>query len=268
MTQTMQPQRRPRLTMVGMGRMGQMIASLAPEYGFDLWLTIDQGQEALFDDPKFAESDVVIDFTHAQSAYNVCRKALDKGLPVVSGTTGWNDQLIALQDEIKRTQKGTLFYASNFSLGVNLFFALNQQLARLIAPHPVYHAEMQEKHHIQKKDAPSGTAITLAESIIKGIPQATAWHIAEAPEGSAPQNMASSTSAEGYSVPIYVTREGDHKGLHSITYRSPIDTITITHESFSREGFARGALTAARYALTHQGVLSMEKLLADLTQQA
>lgn len=265
MSGTENPKTPYKLTLTGMGKMGQMIASLAPEYGFEIWMTIDAGQESLLDDPRFAESDVMIDFSISQVAYSLCRKAIEKGVPVVSGTTGWNDQLKQLQDEIESRHRGTLFYASNFSIGMNLFFVLNKQLSRLIAPHKDYLPEMKEKHHLAKKDAPSGTAITLVEDLLTENSPWTTWHIeGDLPDGTLVKSPKKSDSL-GYSIPIEVAREGEHTGLHSVSYRSKIDTITITHESFSREGFARGALWAAQYTLHHEGVLGMEQLLSDIS---
>lgn len=237
-----------KIVLIGYGKMGHAIESIASERGHQIVLTIDRGEEDRFDDPRFLDADVAIEFTSPDTAYANCLRCLERGIPVVSGSTGWTDKLPELQQRCQAGE-GTLFWSSNFSVGVNLFFKINQLVARLMEATPNYRLRLDETHHIHKLDAPSGTAITLAERILSERPELHGWTLVE--EG---------TAEEGR-LPIYAHREGEVPGIHSISYRSEADQITLTHEAFGRQGFALGAVLAAEYASRHTGWLTMNDLL-------
>lgn len=236
-----------KIALIGYGKMGHIIKQLAEERGHEIALIIDRDEEELFDDPRFRAVDVAIEFTTPQTAYDNCLRALERGIPVVSGTTGWSDRHAELQARCGELG-GTVFWASNFSIGVNLFLQINRRVAALMAGVPEYKLSMQEIHHIHKLDAPSGTAITLAETILSERPDLKGWELGR--EASQPD-----------SLPIEAIREGEVPGTHSVTYHSSVDEITLTHRAFGREGFALGAIVAAEYARTHKGWLTMSELL-------
>ena len=237
------------MVLIGYGKMGHAIEAIAQERGHQIVLTIDRGQEDRFDDPRFLGAHVAIEFTSPATAYDNCLRCLERGIPVVSGSTGWADQLPLLRKRCEAGE-GTLFWSSNFSVGVNLFFRINQLVARLMNAAPNYALRLDETHHIHKLDAPSGTAITLAEGILAERPELTGWALAE--EG---------TSLEPGKLPIFAHREGEVPGIHTTIYRSEVDQITLTHEAFGRQGFALGAVLAAEYASQHTGWLTMNDLL-------
>jgi 4-hydroxy-tetrahydrodipicolinate reductase len=199
-----------------------------------------------FKSEAFRSASVAIEFTAPHSALSNYRSAFAAGVPVVSGTTGWTEELPALKAEI---EKGgyTLFWASNFSLGVNIFMKVNRYLAGIMNQFPDYDVEMTETHHTQKLDAPSGTAITLAEGILEKITRKNKW-VTENAEN--PSELA-----------IKSIREGQIPGTHTIRYNSAVDNITITHEAYSREGFALGAVIAAEFTAGKKGFLGMDDLL-------
>lgn len=220
--------------------MGQLLDKLAKEQGDEIVARID-GPDS---NPPMDQMDVAIDFSLPESAFDNISLCLKAGVPVVSGTTGWLDrypEAVALC----RETGGAMLYASNFSLGVNLFFALNEQLARLMQNAPGYAAHLEETHHIHKLDAPSGTAITLAEGVVENSDY-SAWKSEDAP---------------GLGLPIRSIREGEVPGTHVVSWSSPEDRIDITHTAHNREGFARGALFAASWLVGKQGVFSMKDVL-------
>ncbi|SFR31416.1 dihydrodipicolinate reductase [Robiginitalea myxolifaciens] len=229
-----------KIGLFGYGKMGQLLDKLATEQGDEIVARID-GPDS---DPPLDQMDVAIDFSLPESAFDNISLCLKAGVPVVSGTTGWLDryeEAVALCGETG----GALLYASNFSLGVNLFFALNEQLARLMQNAPGYAVHLEETHHIHKLDAPSGTAITLAEGVVENSDY-PAWKPEEAP---------------GLGLPIRSIREGEVPGTHVVSWSSPVDRIDITHTAHNREGFARGALFAASWLVGKQGVFSMKDVL-------
>ncbi len=226
--------------------MGKIIERIALERGHEIVSVIDVDNTDDFDSPAFRSADVAIEFTAPQVAVDNYRRAWAAGVPVVSGTTGWTDRLDAVKEEV--AQGGyTLFWSSNFSLGVNVFMAMNKYLAKLMNRFPQYDVEMTEVHHTQKLDAPSGTAITLAEGILENLDRKTKWVKETA---SAPNEMA-----------IKSIREGQVPGIHTVRYESAVDSITITHDAKSREGFALGAVVAAEFAAGKKGFLEMKDLL-------
>lgn len=235
-----------RIALIGYGKMGQAIEQLALAADHTIAAKIDQ--DTSIDSLPADQVDVAIEFSQPDAAVNNIRYCLEKGIPVVSGTTGW----LSHYDEIAQLcekQNGTFFYASNFSVGVNIFFRLNATLAKMMKAFPHYQVQMEETHHIHKKDAPSGTAITLAEGIMKEQPQIEKW--VEHPTDD--QKL----------LPILSKREGEVPGTHRIEYISEHDKILIEHEAFSRKGFASGALSVAEWIAREKptGVLSMEDFM-------
>lgn len=222
--------------------MGKAIGQLANEKGHELQVC-NNSAELKNLDRNF--TDVAIEFTRPEYAAENIRFCLQSGIPVLSGTTGWNNGLSSVE-ELCRKVNGTFFYASNFSLGVNIFFRLNSFLAQQMNLNPQYKALIKEIHHTQKKDAPSGTAITLAEEIIKNIPGYESW---------------SDERKSERTLQIISERKDPYPGLHTVVYKSSIDEISITHQAHSRHGFAAGALAVAEWLPGKKGVLSMSDFL-------
>ena len=235
-----------KLTLSGYGKMGKEIEALAPQYGFQIHTIIDQEQDWLDKGKKIKESDVIIDFSIPKVALQNIHHALDLKVPMVIGTTGWHDHL----EEIKQVciqSNNTLIYASNFSVGVNIFFKLNQYLAELMNPQTDYSVMMEETHHTQKLDSPSGTAITLANQIIEKLDKKTDW--------------INEFSSNNDLLPIISHREAQVTGTHEVHYQSDIDKITIAHQAYNRKGFASGALLAAKWATDLKGFYTFDELL-------
>lgn len=236
----------PKIALLGYGKMGKTIEKLATDAGDEVVLRLNADNKEELTTKNLQQADVAIDFSHPQTGFKHITSCFQAGVPVVSGTTGWLDQF---EEAVSLCGKegGAFFYASNFSIGVNLFFALNQRLAELVKDWPAYQPAMTEIHHTQKLDSPSGTAISLADDIAARLTRVTGWEEgANAPEGK---------------LPIDAIREGDVKGTHEIRYISPVDTITIRHEAHSREGFAKGALQAAHWLIGKRGVFGMSDML-------
>ncbi|MEQ8707291.1 MAG: 4-hydroxy-tetrahydrodipicolinate reductase [Phaeodactylibacter sp.] len=236
----------PKIALLGYGKMGKTIEQLALDAGDEIVLRLNADNATALTARNLQQADVAIDFSHPQTGFKHVEACLKAGVPVVSGTTGWLDRFEEAKTHCLQ-QKGAFFYASNFSIGVNLFFALNQKLAELMNDWPAYQPSMTEIHHTQKLDAPSGTAITLSEDIAARLKRVEGWH-----EGT--------DAAEGQ-IPIQAIREEEVKGTHEIRYASAVDTITIRHEAHSREGFAKGALQAAHWLIGRKGVFGMSDML-------
>lgn len=253
-----------KIALLGYGRMGHMVEEVALNHGDMIAVTIDAGQEELFNSPAFASSDVAIDFSSPQAAYSLCRKALQLGKPVVSGTTGWNDEMSRLKEEVV-ANGWTFFHASNFSIGVNLFFELNERLSEMMSRFvpDSYQVSMQETHHVHKLDAPSGTALTIAQGLMEHQPSINDWYMKSAVPVLQEQLSPKSESEKLNSLPITVYREGEVVGEHSVTYTSQVDCLTIEHRAFDRSGFAQGAVWAAHFCQKHQGLLTMKDLLKE-----
>ena len=234
-----------KLALIGYGKMGHAIEQIARSRGHEIVSIIDIDNPEEFESPAFRSADVAIEFTAPAVAVSNYRKAFAAGVPVVSGTTGWLEYLPEIKEACRKGQ--TFFYASNFSLGVNIFFAVNKYLADIMNRFPSYDVKMEETHHIHKLDAPSGTAITLAEDIIARLDRKSAWV-----EGRTP-------SAE--EIGIKAIRRDEVPGIHTITYESDADTITITHDAKSRMGFALGAVVAAEFTCGKKGFLTMQDML-------
>lgn len=226
--------------------MGKTIEQTALQRGHQIVCIIDADNQHDFRSPQFAQADAAIEFTTPTAAIDNYRRAWQIGIPVVSGTTGWTAQLSDIQHEIA-TNGYTLFWSSNFSLGVNIFMELNRHLAKLMNAFPNYAPSMTEIHHTEKKDAPSGTAITLAEDLLAQLDRKTTWCLGQATH---PDEL-----------PIAAIREGQVPGTHTIRYDSPEDTITITHEAKNRQGFALGAVLAAEFIIGKKGFFTMHDLL-------
>jgi 4-hydroxy-tetrahydrodipicolinate reductase len=228
------------IALFGYGKMGKMIESLALQKNHTIVAKIDIDTKNI----DFSKIDVAIDFSQPSAAFDNIKMCLENQTPIISGTTGWlakYDDAVALCNQ----NNGAFIYASNFSLGVNLFFELNDYLAKMMTNLRDYSVSLEEIHHTQKLDAPSGTAITLAEDIIKNTTY-TGWKL---------------DATEVRILPITAIREGNVPGTHSIIYQSTVDSIEIKHTAHSREGFALGALTAAEWIVGKHGVFAMKDVL-------
>lgn len=233
-----------KVALIGYGKMGRIIESILLERGHEV---VAKFGKSGIDTQSLSQADVAIEFSVPEAAFGNIETCINAGVPVVTGTTGWlgrYDEAVALCE----SKKGGLLYASNFSLGVNLFFDLNRRLAELMAPYQEYQVDLTEIHHIHKKDAPSGTAISIAEDIIKLNPKLDHWKLSDdAPEAS--------------DLPITAIRENEVPGTHSVRYHSAIDDIELKHTAHNREGFALGAVLAAEYLNGKQGIYSMRDVL-------
>jgi 4-hydroxy-tetrahydrodipicolinate reductase len=235
-----------RIALIGYGKMGKTIERIAIERGHTISAIIDVHNK---DDVKKLNgtiADVAIEFSQPESAFLNISHCIENNLPIVSGTTGWLKKKPVL-DEICRQNNGSFFYASNYSIGVNIFFHLNKILAGLMKKFPEYGVEMEEIHHIEKKDAPSGTAITLAEGLMSQNPTFTKW--------------VNEPSENEHEIEIVSKRIENVPGTHTVSYNSPIDAIEIKHTAHSREGFAQGAVMAAEWTAKNRGVFGMNDLL-------
>jgi 4-hydroxy-tetrahydrodipicolinate reductase len=237
-----------KILLLGYGKMGKIIEKIALERGHSIVGKIGSRNRDDMEQLEKEDVDVVIEFSVPETAYNNIIYCLKKGWPIVCGTTGWLEHRAEIE-KLCESQKGAFFYASNYSIGVNLFFRLNRQLARLMNGRD-YKASMTEIHHIHKLDAPSGTAITLAEGIIAENQAVTGWKLA--PEDG--EKM----------IRIKAEREGEVPGTHIIRYDSEVDTIEISHTAHSRAGFALGAVVSGEWLPGKQGVFGMNDLLKNL----
>jgi 4-hydroxy-tetrahydrodipicolinate reductase len=239
-----------KIALIGYGKMGRAIGEIALKRGHELVATIDVSNLEDFDTEGFRSADVAIEFTTPATAYINYQRCFAAHIPVVSGTTGWTGRMKEIREQCEKNGQ-TFFYASNFSIGVNVFFALNSYLARLMNDFPAYEVSMKEVHHIHKLDAPSGTAITLANAIIENIDGKKDWELVGAGE------MRSDASK----IPVTAIREGETPGFHEIKYESAVDEIVISHNAKSRAGFALGAVLAAEFAADKKGFLTMNDML-------
>lgn len=229
------------IALLGYGRMGQTIEQIAIKRGHNIVLKVDKDDT----DYDITKADVAIDFSIPNVAFNNISNCLNNNVPVISGTTGWlenYDNAVALCKE----KKGAFIYASNFSLGVNIFFELNKTLAKMMSTLEQYNVSMEEIHHTKKLDAPSGTAITLAEGIIANTPHYDGWML---------------DAKADKKLPIVAKRIEDVPGTHTVTYQSEVDTITIDHVAHNRQGFALGAVIAAEWIVEKSGVFTMNDVL-------
>lgn len=229
------------IALLGYGKMGKTIEQIAIKRGHNIVLTVDKDDK----DYDITKADVAIDFSIPTVAFNNISNCLNNNVPVISGTTGWLENYnnaVALCNE----KKGAFIYASNYSLGVNIFFELNKTLAKMMSTLKQYNVSMEEIHHTQKLDAPSGTAISLANDIIANNANYDQWKLDETSEKT---------------IPIVAKRIADVPGTHTVTYESEVDTITIEHIAHTREGFALGAVVAAEWLVGKTGVFTMNDVL-------
>ena len=235
-----------RIVLIGYGKMGREIERLAIGRGHEIVAKIDIDNASDLNSLTSDDADVAIEFSNPASAFSNIMTCIEKQIPVVCGTTGWLDKKQEVESATKSYQS-TFFYASNYSIGVNLFFRLNKMLANLMAPHKEYAIYTNEIHHTEKKDSPSGTAITIAEGIIEAYAEKDKWVNNQIPASN--------------EVAIWSQRESIKPGTHTVKYISKVDQIEMTHEAFSREGFALGAVIAAEWVEDKKGVLGMDDML-------
>lgn len=243
------------IALIGYGKMGHMIESIALERGHKIVSIIDIDNQQDFDSPEFASADVAIEFTSPTAAYANYLRAFKAGVKVVSGSTGWMKEH---GDDVRRmcSEEGkTLFWASNFSIGVAIFSAVNRYLAKIMNGFTQYGVRMEETHHVHKLDAPSGTAITLAEDIVAALDRKSSWVKGE--QHLADGTVSGTNDVRPDELAIESIRRDEVPGIHSVIYDSEADSITITHDAHSRKGFALGAVLAAEYTKEHSGLLTI-----------
>ncbi len=235
-----------KIVLIGYGKMGKTIEQLAIQAGHKVVLKIDKDNTEDLTIENLKKADIAFEFTRPETAFHNITFCFKAGVPVVSGTTAWLDRY---EDTVRicREEDGAFFYASNFSIGVNIFFAINEQLANMMNDYSQYGVEMTEVHHTQKLDAPSGTAITLAEGIIRNLERKAFWQ--------------SEGAADDHTIPIYSKREENIPGTHHVKYQSTVDDIEIIHTAHTRLGFAKGALHAGEWLLGKKGVFGMKDML-------
>lgn len=235
-----------KIALIGYGKMGKAIETVALKRGHDVVLRINRANPEQFTTGQLKTADVAIEFTSPASALANVSLCMEAGLPVICGSTGWNEELAQAEEKCRAT--GTAFLqASNFSVGVNIFFAVNKRLAELMQHQAGYDVRVEEIHHTEKKDAPSGTAITIAEQILEQLDRKQHWVKDEA---TLPGELA-----------IVSKRIDEVPGTHTVTYSSVIDDIEITHTAHTREGFALGAVLAAEFIQQRKGIFSMQDVL-------
>lgn len=234
------------IALIGYGKMGKAIEEIALQRGHTIVLKIDVDNADELTKENLAKTDVAIEFTGPHSAFDNVKKLMQFGTATICGSTGWLDKLEEIKNDCKKNSAAFL-YASNFSVGVNIFFEVNKRLASLMKDHEDYEIQLTEIHHTAKKDAPSGTAITLAEQVLENIPRKKKWanHISDNPED----------------LEILSERIDPAPGTHKIKYSSAIDDIEITHTAHTRKGFALGAVLAAEFLKGKKGIYSMKEVL-------
>ncbi len=231
---------------IGYGKMGHEIERVLLDRGHEVVLIVDVENRADLTPERLQGVDVAIEFSTPATAVENIFRCFESGIPVVSGTTGWTARMEEVQ-QVCKAKNGGLFWASNYSIGVNLFFRVNRMLARMMNRFPQYDVTVEEVHHIQKKDAPSGTAITIAEGILQGLDRKTKW--------------VGNTTTEPEELEVLAVRRGMVPGIHTVTWESEADSIELRHRAVSRRGFAEGAVLAAEFMVGRQGIYSMDDLL-------
>lgn len=240
-----------KIALLGYGKMGKIIEETAISRGHSIVLKVNSANSGSFTDAELQQADVAIEFTRPDAVLANMNRCLDTNVPVVVGTTGWYDSLPGMMEACQKAN-GTIFHASNYSIGVNLFFRLNEKLAELMKPFPEFEPSLEEIHHVHKLDAPSGTGITLANGLLSKLDRKKTWKLYhETAPATSPANE----------LPIISKRVGEVPGTHTITFTSPIDRVSITHEAFNRKGFALGAVIAAEWVHSRKGVFTMNDML-------
>ena len=235
-----------KIAIIGYGKMGKIIEEAAAEKGHTTGLVIDLINQADLTVQKLAGHDVAIEFTTPASAWHNISVCFDAEMPVVSGTTGWHERIPEIKERCLRENQAFV-YSSNFSIGVNILFHINRQLARLMNPFNQYKPRIEEVHHTKKLDAPSGTAISLANGVMNEIPRLKDWELTEA--------------SDNQTIPIKAIRADDIIGIHEVIYESDMDTLSFRHSAKSRKGFASGAILAAEFIQNKKGFFTMEDVL-------
>lgn len=230
-----------KIALIGYGRMGKAIEEQALLKGHEIVLRAGRDWQA----KDLKDAEVAIEFSLPKAAFSNVEKCLKAGIPVVTGTTGWNDQ-IPDAEALCKEMNGSFLFASNFSTGVNLFFELNRWLSKMMSKHPEFCAELEEIHHVHKVDKPSGTAVTLAEDIVRNNDQLKTWNL---------------DSKDNDSLNVTSRREGEVPGTHIVRYASQTDELRIEHISHGREAFAKGAVKAAEWIIGRKGIFNMRDVL-------
>ncbi len=247
-----------KIALIGYGKMGREIEQVALIRGHEVVCVIDVDNQRDFASEAFCTADVAIEFTSPTSAYANCLKAFKAGVKVVSGSTGWMAEHGEEMRRLCTESKKTLFWSSNFSLGVAMFAAVNRYLARIMDNFPTYEVSLTETHHVHKLDAPSGTAVSLAEEILEQLSRKRRW--VKGTQIAADGHVTGSVSCAADEFPVCSIRKGEIPGIHTVCYESDADSIRLTHDAKNRKGFALGAVLAAEYTAQHEGFLSMENL--------
>lgn len=234
------------IAIIGYGKMGKTIEKVLNERGHEVVLKITSKNKDLMTTQNLQKADVAIEFTNPDSAIENFYKCFEAGLPVVSGSTGWFNQLEAVTDKVKE-QNGSLFYAPNFSVGVNIFFHINKLMAKLMNQQEEYDVDMEEIHHTEKLDSPSGTAIKTAEILLNELERKNNW--------------VENTENKPNELLITAKREPEVRGTHTVRYFSDIDELTFTHKAYSRKGFALGSVLAAEFIVGKKGIFEMKDML-------
>ena len=247
-----------KIALIGYGKMGREIEQIALSRGHEIVCIIDVNNRQDFDSEAFRSADVAIEFTAPFGGIRQLPGAFRQGVKVVSGSTGWMGEHGEEMRRLCQEEGKTLFWSSNFSLGVAIFSAVNKYLAKIMNNFPNYSVSMVETHHVHKLDAPSGTAITLAEGILENLDRKNKWVMGTltAPDGT----VTGTTDCAADELPVSAIREGEVPGIHTIRYESEADSIVITHDAKNRKGFALGAVLAAEYTAQHEGFLGMSDL--------
>lgn len=247
-----------KIALIGYGKMGKEIERIAVERGHEIVSIIDIDNSGDIESEAFATADAAIEFTAPSVAYENCKRAMAAGVKVVSGSTGWMQQHGEEMKALCENEGKTLFWSSNFSLGVAIFSAVNRYLAKIMNSYSGYSVEMTETHHIHKLDAPSGTAITLAEGILAELDRKSSWTMGDLtnPDGSVTEAPAEAADE----LRINAIRRDEVPGIHAVRYDSVADSITITHDAKNRSGFALGAVLAAEFVKDNNGFLGMKDL--------
>lgn len=238
-----------KIALIGYGKMGKEIEQIALSRGHEIVLKVGSHNAATYTTDELQKADAAIEFSRPEAALTNIYKCFDAKVPVVVGTTGWLHQLEEVKKECS-SKNQSLFYASNYSIGVNLFFKLNSYLAKLMNSYPEYNVSMEEIHHVHKLDAPSGTAISLANQVIANLERK--------------QNWINQTTNDANALGIVSKRLDEVPGTHTVTYGSAVDEISITHIAHNRKGFALGAVIAAEWLHTRKGIYGMDDLMAEL----